>query len=41
MGTDFIYNNKNIPKVKITLVFLEIALNGYWKVTLGYFLIAG
>lgn len=41
MGTDFNYDNDNIPQANNALVFLAVSLNGYWKVPLGYFLIAG
>lgn len=39
MGIDGIYDHDDPPEAKNALVFIVVALNGYWKLPIGYFLI--
>ncbi|CAI6375887.1 unnamed protein product [Macrosiphum euphorbiae] len=39
MGIDGLYDHDDPPEAKNALVFIVVALNGYWKLPIGYFLI--
>jgi len=41
LGTNSTYDGDDIPLVKNSLVFLIVGMNGYWKLSIGYFLIDG
>lgn len=39
MGANCVYDHDNLPLAKNALVFLAVAINGHWKVPVGYFFI--
>lgn len=41
MSVEYSYGNDDIPLVKNALLFLVVAINGYWKMPIAYFLIDG